>query len=300
MAGAHPVLAIDVGGTKIAAGLVEAGGRLASWAQAETPHGMDAEQCVRRCVDWEAWSVEEWSAADRSTPEAITDFYRTTESWAFDLLWYAYLQAEGYGVPESVVAVRFLARRAHGPRHLDFGSGVGVTSQLFARCGYQTDLADISTSLLRFAEFRLSRRGEQARYLDLNDTELEPARYDVITALDTLAHVPDIDATAATLHASLRPGGWLITNFDVRPPSQENAWHLYDDDLGLRASVQRAGFELAGHPGELMAYRRVDPASSRQRALVARDRALLTSPPRRLLRRAARQAASTLYRLRRS
>src|SRR6516225_525598 len=47
MAEAHPVLAIDVGGTKIAAGLVEPGGRLASWAQAETPRGMDAEQLWR-------------------------------------------------------------------------------------------------------------------------------------------------------------------------------------------------------------------------------------------------------------
>src|SRR6516162_6255309 len=47
MAVGHPVLAIDIGGTKIAAGLVEPGGRLASWAQAETPRGMDAEQLWR-------------------------------------------------------------------------------------------------------------------------------------------------------------------------------------------------------------------------------------------------------------
>ena len=47
MAGGHPVLAIDIGGTKMAAGLVEPGGRLASWAQAETPRGMDAEQLWR-------------------------------------------------------------------------------------------------------------------------------------------------------------------------------------------------------------------------------------------------------------
>jgi glucokinase len=42
-----PVLAIDVGGTKIAAGVVEPGGRLASWAQTETPRGMEAEQLWR-------------------------------------------------------------------------------------------------------------------------------------------------------------------------------------------------------------------------------------------------------------
>jgi len=41
------VLAIDVGGTKVAAGLVEPAGRLASWAQTETPRGLEAEQLWR-------------------------------------------------------------------------------------------------------------------------------------------------------------------------------------------------------------------------------------------------------------
>jgi glucokinase len=47
MTGADPVLAIDIGGTKMAAGLVEPGGRLASWSQTETPRGLDAEQLWR-------------------------------------------------------------------------------------------------------------------------------------------------------------------------------------------------------------------------------------------------------------
>jgi glucokinase len=47
MAREDPVLAIDVGGTKVAAGLVEPAGRLASWAQTETPRGLEAEQLWR-------------------------------------------------------------------------------------------------------------------------------------------------------------------------------------------------------------------------------------------------------------
>lgn len=42
-----PVLAIDIGGTKLAAGLVEPGGRVGSWAQTATPSGMDGEQLWR-------------------------------------------------------------------------------------------------------------------------------------------------------------------------------------------------------------------------------------------------------------
>ena len=95
---------------------------------------------------------------------------------AFDLLWFAYLQAEGYGLPTSVLALQAIGTRDHGPAHLDFGSGAGVTSQVFARAGYETTLADISTSLLDFARFRLSRRGAIARFIDLNEEKLGTGR----------------------------------------------------------------------------------------------------------------------------
>jgi glucokinase len=43
----RPVLAIDIGGTKFAAGVAEPGGRLITWAQTPTPIGQDAEQVWR-------------------------------------------------------------------------------------------------------------------------------------------------------------------------------------------------------------------------------------------------------------
>jgi glucokinase len=43
----EPALAIDVGGTKLAAAVVEPGGRLITWAQVPTPHTLDAEQLWR-------------------------------------------------------------------------------------------------------------------------------------------------------------------------------------------------------------------------------------------------------------
>lgn len=42
-----PALAIDIGGTKLAAGVVEPGGRLITWAQVPTPRAVDAEQLWR-------------------------------------------------------------------------------------------------------------------------------------------------------------------------------------------------------------------------------------------------------------
>ncbi len=43
----RPVLAVDIGGTKFAAGVAEPGGRLVTWAQTPTPRDLDAEQMWR-------------------------------------------------------------------------------------------------------------------------------------------------------------------------------------------------------------------------------------------------------------
>jgi glucokinase len=43
----RPVLAVDIGGTKLAAGLVEPAGRVLTWSQVPTPAGVDAEQLWR-------------------------------------------------------------------------------------------------------------------------------------------------------------------------------------------------------------------------------------------------------------
>jgi SAM-dependent methyltransferase len=257
---------------------------------------LEPAECVRRCIDWERWSVEEWHQSGRDSAEGLASFYQSTRSWAFDLMWYAYLQAECYAYPVGVAIAQSVGPTARGARHLDFGSGVGTTSQLFRRLGYETELADISTSLLDFARFRLERRGEQAVYLDLNTARLADNRYDVITAVDTLVHIPDLARTLGLLHRALRPGGYLFANFDVRPPTAENAWHLYSDDLPLRWLLQRTGFEPEESvDGMVTRYRRVEPAGLPHQLRGMRDAVMLRSP----LRRLARPVMAALRRARR-
>ncbi len=152
---------------------------------------------------------------------------------------------------------------------------------MFARLGYETDLADVSTSLLQFGRWRLERRGEVARYIDLNHDRLTSQAYDVITAIDTLVHVPDVALTVGELHRALKPGGILFANFDVRPPTPENAWHLYSDDIPLRWMLQRTGFEpIKSLDGMITAYRKVEPSSLVHRMRGARDLVLLRSSVR--------------------
>src|SRR6266436_2523595 len=47
MEDSRPALAVDIGGTKLATGLVEPAGRVLTWAQVPTPAGLDAEQLWR-------------------------------------------------------------------------------------------------------------------------------------------------------------------------------------------------------------------------------------------------------------
>jgi SAM-dependent methyltransferase len=256
---------------------------------------MDPDECVERCINWEAWSVREWSEADRSTPEGMRAFYNSTKSWSFDLVWYAYLQAVGAMYPGSVIASRALLPPTQAPRCLDFGSGAGDMAQLLIALGYAVDLADVSRTLLNFARWRLERRGQQAGYVDLNDMALPANEYDAILAKDVLVHVPQFDVTVRDLHRALRPDGLLIASFDTRPPSPENAWHLYDDDMQMRRSVQDIGFEQIGSmDGHLFVYRRVE-ADSPAHLLRKGRNAVLFGPPRKLVRQVkqlARQASS--------
>jgi SAM-dependent methyltransferase len=268
-----------------------------------TYFGMSPEECVRRCIDWEHWSLTEWQAKPRDSSESLTEFYQTTRSWAFDLTWYAYLQAEGFHYPVGVMIAQALpaALRARRGRHLDFGSGIGDASQLFGRLGFETELADISTSLLAFARFRLERRGESASYLDLNVAEPGAGQYDFITAIDTLVHVPDFSATASMLHRALKPGGYLFTNFDVRPPTPENAWHLYEDDLPLYWQLQRTGFEpVQDLDRRIACYRRVEPVGVAYQVRGVRDTVLLRSPLRPVYRSARAMLSTVLDRIRNS
>jgi SAM-dependent methyltransferase len=197
-------------------------------------------QVIHRCLRWEDESVDEWRSAASDTGDRLAQFYSSVTSWAFDLLWYSYLQTVGFGYPKNVIIADQLPL-PDGARVLDFGSGVGATAQLFAALGHDVELADVSASLLNFAQWRLEQRGVKATYVHL-PAQLPDGSYDLIMAMDTLAHVPDINVTAQELYRATRPGGYLATNFDVRRKSERNAWHLYDDDLPLRWAIERNGY----------------------------------------------------------
>lgn len=255
-----------------------------------TYHGISPAAARDECLGWERASAEEWRATGASDSDAgRVGFYRSTRSWAFDLSWWAYLQAEGHADASNVMALRFAQQHATGRRHLDFGSGIGVTSQLFVRSGWSSTSADLSSTLLDFARFRHARHCDAVTYIDLHEARLPAGAFDVITAIDTLAHVPDVYATCRRLHGALGPEGVLIANFDIRVPADETAWHLYDDGLQPLFDLRRAGFAPIGPVGYgLVGYRKVATSGVRHVVRSAWAWCVLASPARRLARRVTR------------
>jgi SAM-dependent methyltransferase len=261
-------------------------------------YGRSPEESLDRCINWEDYSLEEWKQSDRATSEGLHDFFQQCESWAYDLLWDAYLQATGHSSPISVAIGDWITEHTSPGSHLDFGSGVGVTSQLFQSLGWQTTLGDVSAPLLDFARWRLERRMVPAEYHNL-EQPLPTASYDVVTAINSLIHVPDLGRAARELHAALVPGGLLFANFDVRPPSDYNSWHLYQDSATMRWAVESNGFiqltVLAGEAG-MYVYQKAVDARAYRRQLPARF--LRIGPPgqtqNHLRRLGAHQARLTL------
>jgi len=163
--------------------------------------------------------------------------------WCINLLWYLYLQAEGFANPVQVVVAGAARMAPAAGRHLDFGSGVGVTSQLFHSLGYAVELADVEDGLLNFVRYRLERRSIDARYIAIDRQSLERDSYDVITAIDSLMLVPDFQTAAREIRHATRIGGFLFANFDTRRGVSVGWDILYHDDLWLRQRLQDAGFQ---------------------------------------------------------
>jgi len=98
-----------------------------------------------------------------------------------------------------------------GSRVLDFGCGVGMLLPLLASRGHQ--LAGTDLDLRNTARFLDAFGVAGVRCYTPNElTDLAPGSLDVITALDVLEHVPQLDETIASLGKLLKPGGIFLVS----------------------------------------------------------------------------------------
>ena len=218
-------------------------------------------------------SKQKWSEADRSTPEGLRAFYSSVTNWVFGNISYHARQAEGREGPYPAFPIQVAdALKTLKPgHHLDFGSGVGTASLLFQRFGWTISLADVSTPLLDFARWRLSRSNIRADFIDLNNDKLGQSQYDLITAFNTMAHVPDVLQTVSELRAALKPGGLLIFDIDARKPAPGNEWFLYQHPYQVLRGIRSLGFSRMRPIGAMHVYRRAERGHLGARRVAAAD-----------------------------
>ena len=163
---------------------------------------------------------------------SIERFYDEPESHLLELMWWHTVEDDAS--PLAYVLAWDFARRVATRRYLDFGSGVGSGSILFARHGYEIALADISSPLLQFARWRLDQRGLEAEIIDLKAHELPADAFDVITTMDVFEHLADPEGAVDDLARALKPGGYIFGRFAAEPDSQRPQHIVFDFEPTFR------------------------------------------------------------------
>jgi SAM-dependent methyltransferase len=227
--------------------------------------GEPLEAVERRCLGAVAEQREVWNERARDSERALTEFYDRCDAYLYDLLWWHALQRGT--APAWNARLLDIAARHGCKRYLDFGGGVGTNAILLRRAGLEVTVADISDVLQRFARWRLSRRGLDARFLDLKREPLPDAAYDLVSAVDVLEHVADPVGTLRTLHRALAPGGILVFDLIASDADPDEPFHLLRSKYPIRAAVRALGFERLERFQKYLVYRKVERSPLAQRAL---------------------------------
>ena len=150
----------------------------------------DMTEIQRHCVHAVATLKGEWhEKVDPGDRQSIEQFYDTSQATIYELMWWHTLGDDAS--PLAYITALHFARQ-HGCRsYLDFGAGVGSGGILFARHGFEVTLADISSTLLGFSQWRLARRQLPAAYVDLKICQLPSHAFDFVTAMDVFEHLVD-------------------------------------------------------------------------------------------------------------
>jgi 2-polyprenyl-6-hydroxyphenyl methylase/3-demethylubiquinone-9 3-methyltransferase len=104
---------------------------------------------------------------------------------------------------------------------LDIGCGGGILAESMARKGADVTGIDLSEKALKVADLHSLETGVQVRYELISAEAMatrEPGRYDVVTCMEMLEHVPDPAAIVHACATLVKPGGHLFFSTINRNP----------------------------------------------------------------------------------
>ena len=100
-----------------------------------------------------------------------------------------------------------------GKKILDIGCGGGILSESMAQRGAEVTGIDLSDKALAVARLHLLESGNRVDYQKISAEEFATqatARFDVVTCMEMLEHVPDPASTIAACAALVKPGGHVF------------------------------------------------------------------------------------------
>lgn len=133
----------------------------------------------------------------------------------------------------------------------DVGAGTGLFALMFApKLGTGTLYAvDIAPKFVAHIETTAKQRGlgnVRGVLCGERSVDLPPASVDLVFTCDTYHHFEYPQATLASIHRALRPGGELVIVDFIRIPGQSRQWTLDHVRAGqevVTAEVEAAGFK---------------------------------------------------------
>jgi 2-polyprenyl-6-hydroxyphenyl methylase/3-demethylubiquinone-9 3-methyltransferase len=108
-----------------------------------------------------------------------------------------------------------------GKAVLDVGCGGGILTEAMAERGARVSGIDMSERALKVAQLHLYESGRSVDYRLVSAEALaeeEPGRFDVVTCMELLEHVPDPQSTVSACASLLRPGGFAFFSTIARNP----------------------------------------------------------------------------------
>ncbi|MES2127110.1 MAG: bifunctional 2-polyprenyl-6-hydroxyphenol methylase/3-demethylubiquinol 3-O-methyltransferase UbiG [Pseudomonadota bacterium] len=108
-----------------------------------------------------------------------------------------------------------------GKEVIDIGCGGGILSESMARKGARVTGIDLSEKALKVADLHSLESGVQVRYQCIAAEDMaaaEAGKYDVVTCMEMLEHVPDPAAIVQAAATLVKPGGKIFFSTLNRNP----------------------------------------------------------------------------------
>lgn len=108
-----------------------------------------------------------------------------------------------------------------GKRVIDIGCGGGILAESMAAIGADVTGIDLSEKPLNVAKLHLLESGQRVDYQMISAEDIaqrQPERFDCVTCMEMLEHVPDPLSTVRAAAALVKPGGWVFFSTLNRNP----------------------------------------------------------------------------------